>query len=119
MSDLKITGNLIARLKAEIGTSKSGNDWKKQTFVIQTIDQYPKTIAFDVFGKYLDSMPKLKKDDLITVYLDINSREYNGKYYSNINAWKIELLKNKSSQPTIKETPPPPPEPTTEEDLPF
>jgi len=82
-------GKVVAILPLEKGTGKtSGKEWSKQTAVITYGDQYPKNMAFDMFG---DRIKELKVGDTITVKFDVESHEYNGKWYTNINAWAIEV----------------------------
>ena len=87
---MEIKGKVVHKLALEIGTAKAtGNDWQKQVFVIETDGEYAKKVAFDCMGKTIEYVEKLKAGDMVTVSFDVKSREYNGKWYSNINAWKI------------------------------
>jgi len=86
--EIKVT--VTNRLELESGESKTGNTWTKHTFVGETEGQYPKKIAFDFMGDRADQVGKLKKGDVVTVSFDVSSREYNGKYYTNVNGWKIK-----------------------------
>ena len=85
---MEISGVIVAILPIETGTGKTGNEWKKQTAVLETEGQYPKKVAFDTFG---DKIKDLNVGDKVTVGIDIDSREYNGKWYTNIGAWKVEV----------------------------
>ena len=92
---MEITGKVTHVLEPITGTSDKG-DWKKQTFVIlENKDQYPKSIAFDAFNKDFN----LKAGDEVVVSINIESREYKGKWYTNVNAWKVDV-KNQQSAPT-------------------
>jgi hypothetical protein len=83
---MDITGKIISVLPLQTGTGKS-SEWKKQTAVLETSGDYPKKVAFDCFG---DKIKPLKIGDTVTVSFDIESREFNGKWYTNVNAWKVE-----------------------------
>ena len=47
---MEITGRIIAVLPVQGGISKNGNEWKKQEYVLETHDQYPKKVCFQIFG---------------------------------------------------------------------
>ena len=90
---MEIKGKVVHKLDMEKGTSKAGKDWQKQVFVIETDGQYPKQVAITAFGKSSEYSEKLKQGDMVTVSLDIESREYNGKWFTNVNCWKIVVDK--------------------------
>ncbi|MCC8153488.1 MAG: DUF3127 domain-containing protein [Tannerellaceae bacterium] len=87
---MEITGKIIAVLPAQGGTSKTGNEWKKQEFVIETHEQYPKKVCFQIFGADKIDQAAIQPGEELTVFFDIESREYQGRWYTNINAWKVE-----------------------------
>ena len=95
---METTGKFIKSLPEVSGTSKAGKEWSKQDFVIETEGQYPKNICFTAFGDKADGIKNLNPGDQVKVRFDIESKEYNGKYFSNINAFGIELVKSASSQ---------------------
>jgi len=88
-TSLEITGNIIKIDEPVSGTSKAGNKWTKQTFVIETEGEYPKKIALDCFGKTVELLQNSNVGDNITVSFNIESREHKEKWYTNINAWRI------------------------------
>ena len=89
---MEIKGKVISKLEIEKGTSKAGNEWEKQTFVIATFDdQYPKQVAFEGFGKIVEFSNKLKKNDEVTVQFNPESQEWKGKWYTKLSAWKVEV----------------------------
>ncbi len=88
--ELKIKGRIIKILSIESGTSKAGKEWKKQGFVIDTGAQYNPEVCFSLFGD--DKIAMLRnfgEGQEVEVAFNISSREFNGKYYHNIDAWKI------------------------------
>jgi hypothetical protein len=87
---MALTGKIIKTLPVQTGTGKAGNEWKKQDIIIQTAESYPKTICITLWGNTIDD--KLKQEDSIKASVDIESREFNGKWYTTIKAWKIDLL---------------------------
>ena len=83
---MQVTGEIIDILEPKSGVSTRGN-WKSQEFVIETQDQYPKKICFNVFGEERIKQMNLERGVIVNVSFDINATEYNGKYYNNINAY--------------------------------
>ena len=73
-----------------LNSPKAGNEWRKQEIIIQTEESYPKTICITLWGNTIDE--KLKQEDSIKASIDIESREFNGKWYTTVKAWKIDLL---------------------------
>lgn len=86
-----ITGKIIEILPTETGTSKSGKDWKKLTFAIDTGEQYNNIIAFEVFGdEKCDNFVKYNKvDKTVDVEYNISSNKWQSKYFTSLQAWKI------------------------------
>ena len=83
-----ITGKIIAVLPKKSGTSARGTQWSSQTAVIETHEQYPKRVAFDVLGDKITEF-NLQVGEEVTVSFDINAREYNGKWWNSVNAWQV------------------------------
>lgn len=84
---MELNGKVITILPQVTGEGKNGQ-WKKQEFVIETGDQYPKKVIFELWGDKIDSNPVVEGQD-ITVYFDAESREYNGRWYTNLRAWRV------------------------------
>lgn len=87
---MEVTGKVIAVLPEQGGVSKAGNEWKKQEYVIETQEQYPKKVCFQIFGADRIAQSAIQPGEIITVFFDIDSREYQGRWYTNISAWKVE-----------------------------
>lgn len=86
---MEITGKIILALPEMSGTSKAGNAWKKREYVLETQETYPKKVHFDFFGERADQYP-LNVGDVIKLSFDIESREFNGRWYTSIRGWKSE-----------------------------
>jgi len=86
--DLK--GRIFQVMPVTSGTSKAGKDWSKQDFVIETLGQYPKKVALSLWGQQKIDDYDLQIGMEVTVHVELESREYNGKWYTQANAWKIE-----------------------------
>ena len=98
---MEITGKTIAVLPERGGVSKTGNDWKMQEYVLETQEQFPKKLCFNVFGADKISQFNIQAGDELTVSFDINAREYNGRWYNDIRAWRVE----RGAAPAAAETP--------------
>ncbi len=93
MSEIKLTGVVIACLPMQSGTSKTtGNPWAKQGFVLETSNdgQHVRKVRIDVIGAERLQRFAIQQGERITAYIDINAREYNGNYYNDVTAWKVE-----------------------------
>ena len=86
---LSLKGKLTRILDPESGVSRAGNAWKKQDFVIETAETYPKKVCFTLFNDKVALLEGLKTGADLEVSFDVESREFNNKYYHNLNAWKI------------------------------
>lgn len=87
--NLEITGKLITLLPETTGQGKNGT-WTKREFVIETADQYPKKVCISAWGDKADGLRSVKIGDEIKVQFNIESREYNERWYTDIRAWRIE-----------------------------
>jgi len=87
---MEITGRIIAALPPRGGVSqRTGNSWKVQEFVIETHDQYPRKCVFNVFGEDKLNEYNIQVGDELTVSFDIDAREYNGRWYNDVRAWRV------------------------------
>ena len=87
---MEVVGKIIQVLPAQEGVGRNGNPWKVQPYVLETLDQYPRKVHFEVFGEDRIKMNPCDIDQLVTVSFDIESREFNGRWYTSIRAWKIQ-----------------------------
>ena len=87
---MKVVGKIIQVLPAQEGIGRNGNPWKIQPYVLETLDQYPRKVHFEVFGEDRIKQNPCDIDQLVTVSFDIESREFNGRWYTSIRAWKIQ-----------------------------
>lgn len=122
---LEVTGQLQQILPVQSGTSKAGKEWSKQEFIIETQDQFPKKICFTLFGDKISILNGISVGDNIEVSFNVESREYNGRWFHNINAWKVipaGAPENSAPGFSTNDIPPPPAESAGEapvDDLPF
>jgi len=85
---MEMTGVVIAVLPERSGTSQRG-EWKSQSFVIETQEQYPKHLCFEVFGADRIAQFNIKGGETITVQFDIDARQYQDRWFNSIKAWNI------------------------------
>lgn len=123
--DTIISGKIIAVLPVKSGTSAKGTEWKAQTAVLETQEKYPKKIAIDILN---DDITKFNAHvgDFVDVKIDIDAREYNGKWFNSIKCWSLyhnmsgtgEATQAQPQQATMQ--PQPAPQPTqTGGSMPF
>ena len=68
--------------------------WKSQEYVIETHDQYPKKMVFNIFGAEKIDQFAIKAGEELLVSFDIDAHEYNGRWFNNVRAWNIQRVEN-------------------------
>ncbi len=106
---MEVTGKLVKKLAAESGVSKSGKEWKKQSIVIDTGGEFNNEVCISAFGDKMDSMNKLEIGMDVSVLCNVYSREYNGRYFHNIDGYFFSNKSNEQPKAVVG----------SEEDLPF
>lgn len=96
---MEIIGKLLQKLPLQSGIGRTGNSWQKQEFVVETIEQYPKKVCANLWGDKVDMLDTVNIGDTVKVSFSLESREFNGKWYTDVKAWKIELSTDVSVQP--------------------
>lgn len=110
MSEMNISGKVVQVLPLQQGTSKAGNPWQKQEFVLEQGGQYPRKVCISLFGDNVAKTPQVGQDVMVSV--DIDSREFNGRWYTEIKAWNIVLAGAQQAAPAPQPTyQPPQPQP--------
>lgn len=84
----EISGQIIAVSPTRSGTSAKGTAWSSQTAVIETREQYPKKVAFDVMGEKITQF-NLRVGEYVTVSYDIDAHEYQGRWFNAVRAWNV------------------------------
>ena len=93
---MKIIGKLVKKLQAEAGTTNAGKSWEKQSILVeQTGTKYKKEVAIEFFGDKMKELRDIKEGSQVEVSINLSSREYNGKYYHNIDGWAMAKLEDK------------------------
>jgi hypothetical protein len=114
MSDkLTIKGRITKILPLENGTSKSGKAWEKQSFVLDTGAQYNPECCFSMFGnEKVEMLNKFPEGSEVEVSFNISSRDFNGKYYHNLDCWLIKAVGSVSVDPNLNSS-------DSDDDLPY
>lgn len=93
---MEIQGKVIAVLPERSGVSARG-EWKSQTYVIETQEQYSKKMAFDVFGADRIASFGIQLGEVINVSFDIDAHEYQGRYFNQIRAWNVTKVSQQAT----------------------
>ena len=94
---MELKGKIIQILPMQTGMGKKGQ-WKKQEFIVETQAQYPKKVCLSAWGDKIDQF-NLSVDAVVNVSVDLESREYNGRWYTEARAWKVEKGGNSMAAP--------------------
>lgn len=90
---MELAGRVIAVLEARSGLAKTtGNPWMTQEYVIETHEQFPRRMVFNVFGEEKIKQLNIQLGEEINVFFDINAREYQGRWYNDIRAWRVDRV---------------------------
>jgi hypothetical protein len=86
---MQLTAKLTQLLSIQTGTGKNG-EWKKQDIIVETDGQYPKNVCVSIWGDKINEQ-QLTVGNTLTIDFDIESREFSGRWYTDLKAWKIEV----------------------------
>lgn len=133
---MEITGKVVRLGNLTEGTSARG-PWRKQELIIETEEQYPRTVCLICWTNQIDEIQKFAPGQSIKAQIEISSREFNGKWYTDVRVWRFDPVgataasapAPQAQQPMMHQTPPPAAAPTTDfyppasddstDDLPF
>ena len=128
---MDITGKIIVVCPAKSGVSqKSGNPWKSQEFVLETEGSHPEKCVFSVFGEDKLNEFNLKVNEVVSVSINLDAREYNGRWFNSLQAWRVMRSASATAAPQAPVAPQANPAPfpsqpqaaktqEPEDDLPF
>jgi hypothetical protein len=124
---LELIGRLMRVLDMRTGMGKMG-EWKNQDFILETPGQYPRNVCISLWGDKIETLKNFAIGDQLKVYIDVESREFNEKWYTSIKAWQLEKVESSTlsaSSNNLPDAPPPasaadiPPSEEEIDDLPF
>ncbi len=87
---MEVSGKIIQMLPLQEGIGRNGNPWKVQSAILETQEQYPRKVCFEVFGEDRIKNNPFNVDDVVTISFDIESREFNGRWYTSIRAYRVQ-----------------------------
>jgi hypothetical protein len=88
---MEIRGKIIAILPPQGGISgRTGNPWKKQEYILEIQDKFPRKVCFQIFGEDRITQAAIREGEELTVHIDIDSQEYQGRWFTRVSAWKVE-----------------------------
>ena len=119
MNKMELKGKVIQLLPLQSGMGKKG-PWKKQEFIVETQSQYPKKVCLSIWGDKVDQF-NVAVGQFVTAAVELESREYNGRWYTEARAWKIDKsgVDTGDGPPPAMEEPYIPDSNNTADDLPF
>ena len=112
---MEITGKVVRLGALTEGTSARG-PWRKQDLIIETEEQFPKTVCLTCWTNQIDEIQKFAPGQAIKAQIDLSSREFNGKWYTDVRVWRFDPVgaqpavaaaPAQQAQPAMHQTPPP------------
>ena len=85
----ELTGKVFQVLPEQTGTGRNGQ-WSRQDFIVETQEQFPKKVCFSAWGDKVSLLKSFKAEDTVKVSFNIESREFNGRWYTDLRVWKID-----------------------------
>jgi hypothetical protein len=133
---MELTGKIIAEFNERGGvSSRTGNEWKAKSYVLEVPGDYPRKMVFDVFGVERLQAFNIQVGEMLTVHFDIDAHEYNGRWFNDVRAFRVDrgqaaptAAPGVAPAPAVETAPvPPTPEPapipfeapSATDDLPF
>ena len=87
---MDLTGRIIAVMQPRSGvSSRTGNPWMTQEYVLEVPGQYPRRMVFNIFGEDRIKQFNIQMNEDLTVQFDIDAREYQGRWFNDIRAFNI------------------------------
>lgn len=118
---MQLQAKLVQLLPVQTGEGKNGT-WKKRDIIVETEGQYPKKVCVSIWGDKADESV-LQVGNMLNISFDVESREYNGRWYTDVKAWKVEGFSGEKKATNINDVINPDelilPSPGMEDDLPF
>lgn len=102
---MDLTGKIVQVLPEKSGTSARGT-WRKQEYIIEIPGDYPKQVCFMVWGDRIDQF-RIEEGQELNVAIDLESREFNGRWYTDVKAWRVSPVTQEDGPPPMDEAPSP------------
>jgi hypothetical protein len=98
---IDVIGKIVQVSNVQSGVSAKG-EWKRQEIILETEEQYPRKICISLWGDKIGDIAGIPTGEIITVSVDIESREFNGRWYTDVKGWRIQ---RGAVAPPVIETP--------------
>lgn len=100
MATLELEGRLLKKLNVQSGTSAKGT-WAKQEFILEYQEgNYPASVCMSVWGEdKVNDLQKFNPGDKVKVSFNLSSREYNGKWYTDVRVWRMSPATEQPAAP--------------------
>lgn len=105
--NLELTGKLVSLLPQQTGEGKNGK-WVKQEFILETPGEFPRKVCISAWGDKAKEVENLQPGESLKIGINLESREYNSRWYTDVRAWRIERMSS-SNNNTSASMPAPPP----------
>jgi len=116
--DIQLTGKVRQVLEEQSGEGRNG-PWRKQEFILETEGDYPRDVCIVQWGDNIDEFD-VSEGERLTVHVDVQSREYKGRWYTDVKAWRVERAPEPAAPgPSPDDEPFPAPPSDLGDDLPF
>ena len=107
MAFVKERGTIAVMSEVQSGTSQSGNTWSRQTIVVDIVGyngNYRK-VMLQASGNVVADLETMMVGDKVEITYQVTAREWNGKWYNNVDLYKIESTEEKAQQPVAPSAP--------------
>lgn len=88
---MELTGKIFKKMPSVTGTGANGT-WRKQEFVVETMEQYPRKICFECWNDDVRTLESIEVGNVVKVLFNVESREYEDRWYTSCRAWKINVI---------------------------
>ena len=101
---MELKGKVTKVLDLEKGTSKAGKEWQKRSFVIDNGNEYNNLLCIEAFGdERVELVNGLSEGDEVEVAINVSSREYKGRYFTQASLWKVNVLTSGAVSAPVEE----------------
>lgn len=101
---MELSGKIIQIMPEVGGSSRNGNAWRKQEYILETGGTYPKKVCLSIWGDKIDQFA-VQMGEQVTLGVDLESREYNGKWYTDVKAYKVDRTGSENNSPVSNSMP--------------
>ena len=100
---MNVTGKISKINEVETGETSAGKSWSKQSIVIDNGEKFNPLVCISFFGDKSDLISNFKVGNTVEVGINLSSREFNGKWYHNVDGWRIALVDGKEVPVTTED----------------